>query len=106
KPTVAVVKAWQQELKSNSTNLFPSIRHERLSPDGVQHLFKRHIATAARNCPSLADKHLSPHSLRHTLAMSLLQAGVDRAMIALWLGHESVDTTQMYLHANLQLKEE
>ena len=57
-------------------------------------------------CPSLIKKRVTPHVLRHTAAMELLQAGVDRSMIALWLGHESVETTQIYLNANLALKEE
>jgi site-specific recombinase XerD len=107
KQTVAVLKSWIKELADMGTNtLFPSIRGGRLGADGVQHMLKRYIKAAAQTCPGLNRKHVSPHSTRHTLAMSLLFAGVDRAMIALWLGHESVETTQMYLHANLQLKEE
>jgi site-specific recombinase XerD len=65
----------------------------------------RHAAAAARHCPSLAGKHVTPHTLRHTTAMQLLQRGVDRSVIALWLGHESMETTQIYLHADLALKE-
>ena len=60
---------------------------------------------AARQCPSLARKHVTPHVLRHSTAVALLEAGVDRAVIALWLGHESVETTQIYLDADLTMKE-
>src|SRR5579863_1235026 len=85
--------------------LFPSARGGRLSPDAVQYLVAKHAAAAQKVCPSLADKHVSPHVLRHTTAMELLQAGVDRTLIALWLGHESVETTQIYLDADLAIKE-
>ena len=98
KPTVAVLKAWIQEPgRANSKILFPSTRGGRLSADGVQHLLARHVAKARKTCPSLRKKRVSPHVLRHAAAMELLQAGVDRAVIALWLGHESVETTQIYL---------
>jgi site-specific recombinase XerD len=108
KQTVSILKAWIKNLASNSDSslVFPSVRGGRLSPDAVQHLVKKHVSTAMRACPSLNHKQVTPHSLRHSSAMALLVAGVDRAMIALWLGHESVETTQMYLHANLALKEE
>ena len=82
-----------------------SDKEVQLSTDGVEHLLKKHLATAKQQCPSLNKKHVTPHVLRHTTAMELLQCGVDRAVIALWLGHESVETTQMYLHADLKLKE-
>lgn len=61
--------------------------------------------SAAEQCPSLKSKRVTPHVLRHSAAMQLLQNGVDRTVIALWLGHESVETTQMYIHADIQLKE-
>ena len=77
-----------------------------MSADGVQHLLARHVAQARKNCASLRKKRVSPHVLRHAAAMELLQAGVDRAVIALWLGHESVETTQIYLDADLALKEQ
>ena len=64
------------------------------------------LAVACKASPSLQQKRVTPHVLRHTMAMELLQAGVDRAVIALWLGHESVETTQIYLEANLAMKEE
>jgi integrase/recombinase XerD len=107
KPTVAVLKAWiQEEGRADSKILFPSTRGGRLSADGVQHLLARHVAKARKTCPSLRKKRVSPHVLRHAAAMELLQAGVDRAVIALWLGHESVETTQIYLDADLALKEQ
>jgi site-specific recombinase XerD len=106
KQTVAVLKAWIRESANGGTDVvFPSARGEQLSSDGVQYILAKHVAVAQMSCPSLSSKHVTPHTLRHTLAMSLLQAGVDRAMIALWLGHESVETTQIYLHANLTLKQ-
>jgi site-specific recombinase XerD len=107
KPTAAVLKAWIQEQgRADSKILFPSTRGGRLSADGVQHLLARHVAKARKTCPSLRKKRVSPHVLRHAAAMELLQAGVDRAVIALWLGHESVETTQIYLDADLALKEQ
>lgn len=107
KPTVAVLRAWIREQGgADSQTLFPSTRGGQLSPDGVQHLLARHVAKARKNCASLHKKRVSPHVLRHAAAMELLQAGVDRAVIALWLGHESVETTQIYLDADLALKEQ
>lgn len=73
---------------------------------GVQYLLNKHRDVAADICPSLANKRITVHRLRHTMAMDLLQAGVDRSVIALWLGHESVETTQMYLEATLAMKEQ
>lgn len=107
KPTVAVLKAWIREQgREDSKTLFPSTRGGPLSADGVQHLLARHVAKARKTCASLRKKRISPHVLRHAAAMELLQAGVDRAIIALWLGHESVETTQIYLDADLALKEQ
>jgi len=107
KPTVAVLRAWVREQGGeDSKTLFPSTRGGPLSPDGVQHLLARHVTEARKNCASLRKKRVSPHVLRHAAAMELLQAGVDRAVIALWLGHESVETTQIYLDADLALKEQ
>ena len=107
KMTAAVLKAWLQEpTRHNAQALFPSASGGRLSPDSVSDLLAKHVAHAGHTCPSLRQKHITPHVLRHTLAMELLQEGVDRAVIALWLGHESVETTQIYLDANLTLKEE
>src|SRR3954454_22734103 len=107
KPTVAVLKSWIREQgREDSKTLFPSSRGGPLSADGVQHLLARHVAQARKTCTSLRKKRVSPHVLRHAAAMELLQGGVDRAVIALWLGHESVETTQIYLDADLALKEQ
>jgi integrase/recombinase XerD len=77
----------------------------RLSADGVQYLLAKHVKAAQPRCSSLKQKQVTPHVLRHSAAMELLQAGVDCSVIALWLGHESVETTQTYLHAHIALKE-
>src|ERR1700690_4437981 len=107
KPTVAVLKAWiRAQAREDSKTLFPSTRGGRLSAVGVQHMVARHVAVASATCTTLGKKRVSPHVLRHAAAMELLQAGVDRAVIALWLGHESVETTQIYLDADLALKEQ
>ena len=73
--------------------------------DGIQYLLAQHIKVARERCPSLMNKKVSPHVLRHTAAMELLQAGVETTVIALWLGHESVETTHVYLEADLAMKE-
>ena len=86
--------------------LFPSRRGQSLSRDAVERLVTKYAAAAASNCPSLGNTHISPHVLRHTCAMQLLKAGVDTTVIALWLGHEQVETTQIYVHADLALKEQ
>lgn len=85
--------------------LFPSIRGEHLSRDALEHLVRKHSLTAARTCPSIGMKRVTPHTLRHSTAMDLLHHGVDQAVIALWLGHESVETTQIYIHADMRMKE-
>ncbi len=106
KEAVTVLRAWLREQNGLPAGpLFPSIRGEQLSRDAVEDLLAKHVRTASLRCPSLKQKRVSPHVLRHSAAMDLLQHGVDRSVIALWLGHESIETTQMYLHANLQLKE-
>ena len=107
KPTVAVLKAWLREPQRGEANIvFPNARGGRLSADGVQYLLAKHCVAAATVCPSLKDKHVTVHCLRHTMAMDLLQAGAERSVIALWLGHESVETTQIYLDATLEMKEQ
>jgi integrase/recombinase XerD len=107
KSTVAVLKAWIREQgREDSKTLFPSVRGGALSAAGIQHMLARHVSEARKTCPTLQNKRVSPHVLRHSSAMELLQAGVDRAVIALWLGHESVETTQIYLDADLALKEQ
>jgi site-specific recombinase XerD len=107
KDTVALLRGWLRERQGEpSEPAFPNARGTALSHDGLHYLLDKHLATAQRQCPSLTHKHVTPHVLRHTLAMDLLQHGVDRSVIALWLGHESVETTSMYLHADPKLKEQ
>ncbi len=107
KSTLAVLKAWLRERERGDGHvLFPSARGERLSVHGVQYLLNKHRLAAAKVCPSLQQKRVTVHRLRHTMAIDLLQAGVDRSVIALWLGHESVETTQIYLQATLAMKEQ
>jgi site-specific recombinase XerD len=104
--TVAVLRVWLAERNAQGDQpLFPTSRGRRLSRDGLERRLTKHISAAAGTCPSLREKTITPHTLRHTAAMQLLQAGVDTTVIALWLGHERVDTTQIYLHADLALKE-
>ena len=106
KETVRVLRAWLGEREGEPSDpLFPNARGGPLSPDGVQYLLAKHGTTAATRCASLKGKRVTPHVLRHTAAMNLLHHGVDSSVIALWLGHEQVETTQMYLHASLDLKE-
>jgi site-specific recombinase XerD len=106
KTTVAVLKTWLREPPHGDGQvIFPNLRGTPLSADAVHYLLLRHVKTASKHCPSLAGKHVTVHVLRHTMALDLLQAGVDRSVIALWLGHESVETTQIYLEATLAIKE-
>ena len=106
KQTAAALKAWLKFVPPDEVSpIFPNSRGEQLSTDGVAYIIKIHAARAVSKCPSLAAKALTPHVLRHTAAMRLLQAGVDRTVIALWLGHESVETTTMYLEADLRMKQ-
>jgi site-specific recombinase XerD len=101
------VRVWLRERQGGPVDpVFPNARGGVLSRDGVAYLLAKHVATARQHCDSLQHKRVTPHVLRHTAAMELLQHGVDRAVIALWLGHESVETTQRYLHASLELKEQ
>ncbi|MCA1791993.1 MAG: site-specific integrase [Thioalkalivibrio sp.] len=106
KNTRAVLATWVSEPPKNPAQpLFPNARGDRLSAHGVHYLLAKHVAVASDVCPSLKHKRVSPHVLRHTTAMDLLQAGVEQAVIALWLGHESIETTQIYLDADLELKQ-
>jgi len=103
---IATLQSWIKEPPPHGTDaLFPSVRGRHLSADAVQYLLSKYAEIARASCASLRTKRISPHVLRHTAAMELLQSGVDCSVIALWLGHESMETTQVYLHAHLALKE-
>ncbi len=105
--TVSVLKEWLREQQRGDADvLFPNARGGRLSVHGVQYLLTKHRTAASQICPTLKQKRVTVHRLRHTTAMDLLQAGIDRSVIALWLGHESVETTQIYLDATLAMKEQ
>jgi len=105
--TIAILRVWTAERAGNPTDpLFPTRRGQPLSLDALERRVTHHAQHAARTCPTLTTKKITPHVLRHTAAMRLLHAGVDTTVIALWLGHESVQTTQIYLHADLALKEQ
>jgi len=107
RPDVAAIfKEWLSQPGGKPDDpVFPSSNGGLLSADALQRLVSRHVATARRSCPSLIAKSVTPHTLRHGAAMALPRRGVDLSVIALWLGHESTETTQVYLHADIQLKE-
>jgi site-specific recombinase XerD len=106
KATRAVLKAWLREPQRGAdTLLFPNARGERLTVHGVQYLLNKHRHASIASCPSLKQKRVTVHRLRHTMAVDLLQEGVDRSTIALWLGHQHIQTTQIYLDATLAMKE-
>lgn len=103
----AVLESWLAECGGAAdAPVFPSSRGGFLSADALQRLVARHVSTASAKCSSLAGRSITPHTLRHTTAMTLLRRGVDQTVIALWLGHESAQTTQAYLHADIRLKEQ
>lgn len=107
KDAVAALRAWRREQShAPSAPVFPTARGTPLSRDGVAYVVAKHVARARQPCSSLEGKRVSPHVLRHSAAMALLHSGVDCAVIALWLGHESMETTQIYLHASLELKQQ
>jgi len=104
--TLKVLEVWLKERAGDEDDpLFPTIRGAKLSRDALELIVRRHTLSAAKSCSSLTGKRVSPHVLRHSTAMELLHHGVDQSVIALWLGHESVETTQVYIHADLRLKE-
>lgn len=106
KRTTAALRHWLREpSRGDEGLLFTNACGRRFSPDGVQYVVAKHASVATKTCPSIAGKRVTPHVLRHTAAMELLLAGVDRTVIALWLGHESLETTQIYLDADLAIKE-
>jgi len=104
--TARVLQKWFRELPAMSTsNAFPNARGGPLSRDGVNYILQLAVQRAAEACPSLSSKRISPHTVRHSTAMHLLQSGVDISVIALWLGHESIETTHTYIEADLAMKE-
>jgi integrase/recombinase XerD len=104
--TAQVLRAWFRELGGDGNGVaFPGARGRALSRDGVDHRLRHAVTTVVVACPSLGAKKVSPHVLRHSTAMHLFQAGVDMAVIALWLGHESLETTHVYVEADLATKE-
>jgi site-specific recombinase XerD len=106
KNTRSVLVAWLREpTRRPDQPLFPNARGGQLSAHGVHYLLAKHVTVATRTCPSLGNKRVSPHVLRHAAAMDLLQQGIDLSVIALWLGHESIETTHIYLDADLELKQ-
>ena len=107
KDCVQALRVWLSERGgADSEPLFVSNRGARLSRDAVERIVRKDVGVAATTCPTLKGKRVTPHVLRHSAAMQLLQSGVDRTVIALWLGHESVESTQMYVHADIQIKEQ
>lgn len=105
-PVQALLRVWLRERAGHPDDpLFPTRTGRRLSRDAVALRVSTHTATAAQQCPSLLGKRIHPHVLRHSCAMSLLQAGVDTSVIALWLGHAGVRSTDAYVHADISIKE-
>ena len=103
--SASALSGWLRERSgAPDAPLFPSNRKRRFSRDGIERIVRKYVGLAAKTYPSLRDKRVSPHTLRHSAAMELLRGGVDCAVIALWLGHESAETTQVYLHADMQIK--
>ena len=104
---VTVLREWLKERGGDDCQpLFPSNRNRRLGRDAVAWIVRKHVASASQSCPSLRDRRISPHSPRHTSAMELLRQRVPITVIALWLGHQSVESTMKYLHADPKIKED
>lgn len=104
--TARTIKEWLREIGRHGNALvFPNVRGEPLSRFAIHLLLRKAVQVAACRCPSLKRKRVSPHVIRHGTAMALLQSGVDIAVIALWLGHESIETTNTYVHADLAMKQ-
>jgi integrase/recombinase XerD len=105
--TRKLLKAWLKERGGAPTDpLFPTTTGKHLSRDAIERRLARHLATAAERCPSIKAKRVTMHTLRHTAAMRLLLAGNDVTVIALWLGHEQISTTNVYLHADMTHKQQ
>jgi integrase/recombinase XerD len=103
---VAVTRVWLAERAGETAGpVFPTQTGRVLSRDALEHRLAKYVEIAARACPSVGQKTVTMHVLRHTAAMRLLRAGIDTSVIALWLGHEQIETTQIYLHADLEIKE-
>ena len=106
KPTVAVLRSWLEEQRGRPDDpLFPSRRGARLSPDAVQRLVAKHVSRTLETCPTLANKSVSTHNLRHSCAMDWLRHGADAAVVALLLGHEKLESVKPYIHADPTLKQ-
>jgi site-specific recombinase XerD len=106
KDSIKLLRDWLSERKGKADDpLFISNRGTLLSRDAVEGIVRRHVETASKTCRSLRSKRVTTHVLRHSAAMQLLHGGADRTVIALSLGHESVETTQMYIHADMRMKE-
>jgi site-specific recombinase XerD len=104
--TIAILRGWlAKRTREPAEPLFATHSGRVLSRDALEHRLAKYMELATRTCPSLGQKTVTMHVLRHTAAMRLLQAGIDISVIALWLGHEQIETTQIYLHADLELKE-
>jgi integrase/recombinase XerD len=104
--TVTILTVWNAERRGRGDQpLFPTRSGTALSRDAIARLVAKHAATAARSCPSIAAKNVTPHTLRHSAAMALLHVGIDTSVIALWMGHASPDSTQAYLHADMTIKQ-
>jgi integrase/recombinase XerD len=104
--SVAVLRVWLKERRGQTDDpLFPTSRGKPLTTDAVAWLVNKHADTAQQSCPTMANKTISPHVLRHSAAMTLLRSGTDAIVVALWLGHESIETTQAYVHADPTIKE-
>jgi integrase/recombinase XerD len=107
KPTVKILRSWLAQRRGQPDDpLFPSRRRGRLSPDAVQRLVAKHVASAQATCPALANRRISTHNLRHSVAMDLLHHGLDAAVVALWLGHEKLESVNAYIHADPTLKQQ
>jgi integrase/recombinase XerD len=105
KATAASLRVWRAHIDpAPDAPVFPNRTGQPLSRSGVEHRLQVALATACKRCPSLADRHVSPHTLRHSTAMHLLQSRVDITVIALWLGHEDTATTHLYIEADLAMK--